>query len=140
MWVPTPTDWFVDQIIWERMCRLQRQVLVHACLYYVFDQPKWTDGDYEAKTKELLALVQQHPALLPLTPFPEIFGDPSFVDTLYDKANHPWAIKTARTLLYGFARRYESEEERDAEDIRRGRSPLSRPESIAVETANWWTK
>ena len=40
-----------------RINQLQRQLIIHSTLYYLYDDPLWTDEKYDKATLELLSLM-----------------------------------------------------------------------------------
>ena len=53
----------------DRVAQLQQQLLVHSYLYYIKDDPIWTDTEYDKACKELLTLNQAG------SPYEELFKD-----------------------------------------------------------------
>jgi DNA ligase (NAD+) len=56
---------------------LRDELRHHEHLYYVLDEPKWTDAQYDARMNELKALEHEHPELLtPDSPTQRVGGKP----------------------------------------------------------------
>ena len=51
----------LDESILELMDRRERQVLVHSCLYYYFDNSIIPDAQYDKWSHELFELIQNYP-------------------------------------------------------------------------------
>jgi DNA ligase (NAD+) len=61
----------------QRIDALREQLRHHEYLYYVLDQPEWTDAQYDARINELRALESEHPELVtPDSPTQRVGGKP----------------------------------------------------------------
>jgi NAD-dependent DNA ligase len=91
------------QTLLERMAQMQRQLLTHACLYYTYNAPYWSDAQYDAVARELWDAQKKHPELVPKTPFPDVFADwgkeGTFCGSLHEHCKHPYGMAKARLFL-----------------------------------------
>jgi NAD-dependent DNA ligase len=95
------TEAFAETLL-ECVARLQRQLLVHAALYYHYDESIWSDAQYDAAARRLWDLLTANPDLVTQSPFPTEFagwGYGEFCGSLFDQCRHPWALAQARRLL-----------------------------------------
>lgn len=58
--VPKPKPKIDEQVV-ELMNRRERQVLVHSCIYYYFNDSIIADGQYDKWSHELYSLIVAHP-------------------------------------------------------------------------------
>lgn len=58
--VPKPKKPIDGQVV-ELMNRRERQVLVHSCIYYYFNDSIIADGQYDKWSHELYSLMVKHP-------------------------------------------------------------------------------
>ena len=100
---------------------LREELQHHEYLYYVLDQPEWTDAQYDARMNELKALEAEHPELVtPDSPTQRVGGKPKdgFVkvahsrpmlslDNAYNEAElRAWAERVQGGLAVGDKARY----------------------------------
>ena len=65
----------VNQTIIERINQRQRQIFVHSCLYYRFDQSIIDDHTYDRWSKELAELQRDNPEAARQSVYYEYFKD-----------------------------------------------------------------
>jgi NAD-dependent DNA ligase len=59
----------------ERIEALRRQILIHSCLYYVYDSPIIGDIEYDKRARELTRLQREHPEEAKQGVYAEAFAD-----------------------------------------------------------------
>ncbi len=105
----------------QRIEALREELRHHEYLYYVLDQPAWTDAQYDRRVNELRALEAEHPELVtPDSPTQRVGGKPKdgfakvahsrpmlSLDNAYDADElRAWAERVAGGLALGEAVRY----------------------------------
>ena len=100
---------------------LREELRHHEYLYYVLDEPVWTDAQYDARMNQLRALEAEHPELVTAdSPTQRVGGKPKegfakvahsrpmlSLDNAYDEAElRAWAERVAGGLALGEAVRY----------------------------------
>ncbi|MFD1443068.1 DNA ligase LigA-related protein [Thermoactinomyces vulgaris] len=65
----------MDRNILARIEALRRQILVHSCLYYLFDSPIISDKEYDNRARELDRLQREYPEESKQGVFAEAFAD-----------------------------------------------------------------
>lgn len=66
-----------DKEVQERINELRRQIEEHNYYYYVLDQPRITDAEYDQLMQELIKLEEKHPELVtPDSPTQRVGGQP----------------------------------------------------------------
>lgn len=105
----------------QRIEALREELRHHEYLYYVLDEPVWTDAQYDARMSQLRALEVEHPELVTAdSPTQRVGGKPKegfakvahsrtmlSLDNAYDEAElRAWAERVAGGLALGEAVRY----------------------------------
>ncbi len=105
----------------QRIEALREELRHHEYLYYVLDEPVWTDAQYDARMNQLRALEAEHPELVTAdSPTQRVGGKPKegfakvahsrpmlSLDNAYDEAElRAWAERVAGGLAVGEAARY----------------------------------
>jgi len=105
----------------QKIDALREELRHHEYLYYVQDEPEWTDAQYDARMNELKALEAEHPELVtPDSPTQRVGGKPKegFVkmahsrpmlslDNAYNEEElRAWAERVAAGLAVGEKPRY----------------------------------
>jgi DNA ligase (NAD+) len=105
----------------QRIEALREELRHHEYLYYVLDEPVWTDAQYDARMNQLRALEAEHPELVTAdSPTQRVGGKPKegfakvahsrpmlSLDNAYDEAElRAWAERVAGGLAVGEAVRY----------------------------------
>jgi DNA ligase (NAD+) len=111
----------VEADVEQRIEALREELRHHEYLYYVLDQPAWTDAQYDRRVNELRALEAEHPELVtPDSPTQRVGGKPKdgfakvahsrpmlSLDNAYDADElRAWAERVAGGLALGEAVRY----------------------------------
>ncbi len=105
----------------QRIEALREELRHHEYLYYVLDEPVWTDAQYDARMNQLRALEAEHPELVtPDSPTQRVGGKPKegfakvahsrpmlSLDNAYDETElRAWSERVAGGLAVGEAARY----------------------------------
>jgi DNA ligase (NAD+) len=105
----------------QKIDALREELRHHEYLYYVLDQPEWTDAQYDARMNELKALEAAHPELVtPDSPTQRVGGKPKegfakmahsrpmlSLDNAYNEEElRAWAERVAADLAVGEKPRY----------------------------------
>src|SRR5580692_9465253 len=105
----------------QKIDALREELRHHEYLYYVLDQPEWTDAQYDARMNELKALEAEHPELVtPDSPTQRVGGKPKegfakvahsrpmlSLDNAYDEEElRAWAERVVGGLALGESVRY----------------------------------
>ena len=96
--VPKPKKQIDEQVV-ELMNRRERQILVHSCIYYYFNDSIIGDGLYDKWSHELHSLMEDHPEEFRHTVLFEEFKQFDGNTGMGLPYDCPFAVRVAERLL-----------------------------------------
>lgn len=93
--------WLADHAaeLRELINRRERQILVHSCIYYVYNDNIISDETWSKWAKELEDLIRTYPEIFEQTELKEDFRDFDHSTGFNLNMRQPWVMSTAEYLL-----------------------------------------
>lgn len=89
----------IEQLIREKINQRRRQMLVHSCIYYVFDENIVSDATWSRWAMELVDLQKAYPEIANDCVYSDAFKDFDGSTGFHLPVRDPWVIGTAERLL-----------------------------------------
>lgn len=88
----------INQDIVDILNRLERQMLVHSCLYYQLDKNIWSDKEFDHHAYHLADLLKKYPEEAKQCEWATHFRDWDGTTGFHLPLTHPWVVEIANRV------------------------------------------